>query len=1026
MKRPTNAGRYRSCFNVSKFHFKNHRNFLIFFLFLFCNVVFAAPPSDPTMQIRLNQLGFFPSATKTATLLVDHKFGEEPSADTWLYHWEVVRLSDNTIAHRAPSGFSNAADTEKYVHSLPAGHVGPSDRYFVGDADKYFYNPTNQVMYQWDITALSAEGAYRVQVRRQSVTTGATEIWYQSPEFTISRNGMAAEYSSMARDAFNYYYFHRLGEILKPQDMRAAGINDIYQRPQLHGDGYPCQKDWCGVGVLLGAGTAWADAGDFGVYPVNHAMAAWQMLNSVEFMDSPRDLAIVSSDVPIPDDEKVVDPDSNQRVKVLEEVIHGSQYFKNLLPPDTELLAPHKIHNDTWGEGLSAWTYEVENGYKAKRRAAAPSTASTLAICRTSAHISRLLFKYGYNSEANEWRQLANDALSRADKLPLKLYYRPEVADPNTGASGPLLFNGGGPYNDGNVTDDFYACNVERYLTLLAARNAGESVSDAALNTARSKVITNGWFGIFPEHFDWKDVAGAANISLLTGGNDLSVEQVATLETNLVERAKLKLDLLEPYSQGTLGGFFTWNPRLPTTLANITDNSDPANPKPGYWYWGSNSFVVNDAQLLAVASRYVKGSSELSKDMAQASLHAMDYILGENAINLSFVTGYGEYAEEDTHDRHAWTASGRNMADNPNPAPYPRGWLSGGPQNDWQTCIIKEYKEDYMRPYEAYSPFFVGSDGTGFVSADEVWVSLDATDQTTLLEELYADQYKNLPLSTNIVPLGSDGLPLSPTAPANAYAAIRKADNGWCTKENTINWNSGLLWMATAASNFLPTQIGDEPDVIPPPDLRFAADKFLRPQEEWPPGGECADIVVTNLTNETLEWTVNIQVKGDVYEFWNAQWVQDGNLVTVSAADEAWWGKTLGPRQSTDPSWFGYCSAGTPEDRDPTPPPSGDVVQVDVYDDFNGGFCADVTVTNYSNQPWTWKVPITITNGTLPGTIDHEWNFRCLDAADNTIPCEGLGGTVTIAGFDWNGTLAPAGDAQNDDQTQSLGFCANK
>lgn len=1025
MKQTHDTARYCGEFNACRSHKRNKRNFLIFILLLFCSAGFAAPPSDPTMQIRLNQLGFFPSATKTATLLVDDKFGEESAIDTYLYRWEVIRTSDNSLVRRTPFNFSSAADTERMVHSLPAGHVGPSDRYFGGDADKYFYNPTNQVMYQWDITPFQTEGTYRVQVRRQSVTTGAIEVWYQSPEFTISRNGMANEYRNMARDAFGYYYFHRLGDAITPLNLQAAGIDDIYMRPAIHGEGYPCLNDWCGADILLGEGTAWADAGDFGLYPVNHAMAAWQMLNSVEFMDSPGELAIVSSDVPVPEDEKVVDPDSNLRVKVLEEVIHGSQYFKTLLPPNTGLLAPHKIHNDNWGGGLGSWTFEEENDNKTGRRAAAPSTASTLAICRTSAHISRLLFKYGYNNEANEWRQLANDAQSRAEALPLQLYYRSDVANPNTGASG-LLFNGGGPYNDGNVTDDFYACNVERYLTLLAARNAGESVSDAAMNTARSKVTSNGWFGVFPEHFDWKDVAGAANISLLTGENDLSNAQITTLETNLVSRATSKLDLLQPYSLSTMGGYFSWNPRLPTTLANITDNSDPMNPKPGYWYWGSNSFVVNDAQLIAVASRHTNGDVGLSRELARASLHAMDYILGENAINLSFVTGYGEYAEEDTHDRHAWTASRRNTDGAGNPAPYPKGWLSGGPQNDWKTCIIKEHKESYERPWELATPFFVGSGGTGFVSDDELWDNLSDAEQSQLLTDLYFFQYSNLPMSTGVIPIGSDGLPLSPMAPANAYAAIGTAPDGWCTKENTINWNSGLLWMATAASHFLPTQIGNEPDVLPPPDLRFTVQKILRPRDEWPPGGECADIIVTNVSNQTLDWVVNIAVTGDVYEFWNTQWVQVDNIVTASAADYAWWGKTLSPGESTDPGWFGYCSAGSDEDRDPTPPPSGDVVQVDVYDDFNGGFCADVIVTNFTNQPWTWKVPITITNGTLPGTIDHEWNFRCLDAADNTIPCNGLGGTVTIAGVGWNSTLAPAGDSQNRDQTHSIGFCANK
>ncbi|MFD0430750.1 glycoside hydrolase family 9 protein [Streptomyces zhihengii] len=41
----------------------------------------------------------------------------------------------------------------------------------------------------------------------------------------------------------------------------------------------------------------------------------------------------------------------------------------------------------------------------------------------------------------------------------------------------------------------------------------------------------------------------------------------------------------------------------------------------------------------------------------RAAHRGMDYLMGTNAMRLSYVTGYGEYAESDLHDRLAWGAS---------------------------------------------------------------------------------------------------------------------------------------------------------------------------------------------------------------------------------------------------------------------------------------------------------------------------------------------------------------------------------
>ena len=60
-------------------------------------------------------------------------------------------------------------------------------------------------------------------------------------------------------------------------------------------------------------------------------------------------------------------------------------------------------------------------------------------------------------------------------------------------------------------------------------------------------------------------------------------------------------------------------------------------------------------------------------------LEGMDYLLGRNALNQSYVTGYGEAASQNQHSR--WYAHQLNAA-LPHP---PAGSLAGGPNSQSST-----------------------------------------------------------------------------------------------------------------------------------------------------------------------------------------------------------------------------------------------------------------------------------------------------------------------------------------------------
>jgi endoglucanase len=84
------------------------------------------------------------------------------------------------------------------------------------------------------------------------------------------------------------------------------------------------------------------------------------------------------------------------------------------------------------------------------------------------------------------------------------------------------------------------------------------------------------------------------------------------------------------------------------------------------YVWGSNSGVLNNALILALAYDITGDEAYLDGVIAAA-----DYLLGRNALSVSFVTGYGEVPPEHVHHRF-WA----NQGDFPPPPP---GAVAGGP-----------------------------------------------------------------------------------------------------------------------------------------------------------------------------------------------------------------------------------------------------------------------------------------------------------------------------------------------------------
>ena len=472
----------------------------------------------------------------------------------------------------------------------------------------------------------------------------------------------------------NYFYFHRMG----PDDILAEHlIDERYARIALHPEdtAVPAYPGWCTgcddfdllgklmaeilenfrfvcLIVLLSAGS-WADAGDFGVYTVNHAISAWTLLNLHELFPS----AFTDGTLNLPES-------GNGVHDILDEVDYGSRFVRGMLPKTNGQsngeLASHKAHNHAW----SAFTITIEsenaqNGAGTRKLTVLPrfpaplvishsatlsgsamgsSTAATFAVARVNAQLARTWHAQGNDAAYVTllW-DAAEDAWNRA-------YGTSKIYNAGEASPGPAV--GGGDYPDSQIADDEYAAACEMYLAALSL-----GVSDA--NFFKSIVVNSSYFGRM-EQWDWASVAGAGTLSLYAVSNDLSPSQEQTIKTNILAFADKITKAID--EEG-----YPSNLNFPSEF--------------GQYPWGSNSFIVNRMIALAYAFE-VSGDISYQKYL----MRSMDYVMGTNAMDISYVTGYGDKAETDTHDRWAWTIGQDKF--------WPRGWLSGGPNNEVSSSAL--------------------------------------------------------------------------------------------------------------------------------------------------------------------------------------------------------------------------------------------------------------------------------------------------------------------------------------------------
>lgn len=441
-------------------------------------------------------------------------------------------------------------------------------------------------------------------------------------------------YDQLRYDALAYFYHNRSGIEIKMPFAR----EERWARPA----GHPEDKVTCAPeSTLEKAGWpkgssctykldvtgGWYDAGDHGKYVVNGGIALWTMLNQFERAKH------LKGDVNAVGDRKLNIPESGNGVPdILDEARWQMEFMLAMQVPDGQPLAGmvhHKMHDAVW-TALGLAPHEAT----ATRYLRPPSTAATLNVAATAAQCARI------------WKSIdakfSKQCLTAAEKAWAAAEKHPDLFAPADGA------DGGGPYDDNYVKDDFYWAAAELYIT-----TGKKAYKDAFEANEHNKKLKDA--GDTESLMNWADTDALGAISLATVPSGLGKSERDAQRERLVEVA-------DKY------------------LANIAASGyrTPFKAKGEGYPWGSNSFVVNNMMILGLANDFTGEDKYLD-----GVVEGMDYLLGRNGMGKSYVTGYGERPLQNPHHRF-WA----KQANEKYPS-APPGIVSGGPNSGLQDPYVK-------------------------------------------------------------------------------------------------------------------------------------------------------------------------------------------------------------------------------------------------------------------------------------------------------------------------------------------------
>lgn len=451
----------------------------------------------------------------------------------------------------------------------------------------------------------------------------------RSQPFPIADRPFAAAASA----AMSFFYQQRSGV---PIVARYVQRPDLARRAGHPSESVTCfaGKDqrgvsWPGCGYRLDTTGGWYDAGDQGKYVVNGGIATWTLLDLHERLAAWGDADAFA------DGRLMLPENGNGRDDLLDEAKVEVAFLLAMQIPDGQRLkvafrtdtgAPASDFRTIDAGGLVhtkvadvAWTGlpMAPADDPMPRFLYPPSTAATYNMVAVAAQAARI---WRTSDPAFAVRALAaaRRGWAAAQRVP-DLYASSD-------------FTGSGGYGDNQIADERFWAAAELFTT----------TGDAAL---RDIVADSPFLRDESVDFGWGGTALPGLLTLATVPNALPADRIAAIRAHVVA--------------------------LADRILAERDRSGYRLPKAGDAFeWGSNSTMLNRAMLLGVAWQISR--KPVYRD---AVVDVADYVYGRNALDRSFVTGFGVRTMHQPHHRF-WA----HAADPRYPAPPP-GVISGGPNS---------------------------------------------------------------------------------------------------------------------------------------------------------------------------------------------------------------------------------------------------------------------------------------------------------------------------------------------------------
>ena len=410
---------------------------------------------------------------------------------------------------------------------------------------------------------------------------------------------------------------------VEKQWTRPAG--HVGKAPNTGDTAVPCLPG-SGCDYKLDVTKGWYDAGDHGKYVVNGGISVWTMLNQYERAQ------LLKTGGDFGDGKMNIPEKKNKTPDILDEARWQMEFHLKMQVPDGQPkagMAHHKIHDKAW-TGMGTRPDEDAQ----PRFLWPPTTGATLNLAANGAQCARIWEKID--------KAFAAKCLVAAEKA-----WAAAQANPAILAGTEAI--GGGPYDDKNLGDEFYWAAAELFIT--TKKDVYKTFIEKSPFYKKVPLVDGD--DQIPTPMTWNLVQGLGTISLAVVPNTLPAKEIDDAKAAIKAAADSYVALVDQEGYRV-----------------------PFKPGKKGYPWGSNSFVLNNAIVMALAYDWTGDAKYLN-----AVAEGMNYILGRNPMDQSYVTGYGERPLTNPHHRF-WARQA-----NPKFPPPPPGIVSGGPNSGLQDPV---------------------------------------------------------------------------------------------------------------------------------------------------------------------------------------------------------------------------------------------------------------------------------------------------------------------------------------------------